>query len=521
MTRKEIELEIFKESGNLIVSDSSDVCDNGMVGALIVEVACGFNRIFDHTPTPIEISNSDIIDFFTILKEKGLLKTQPYFPKKILPVNNPDVWSLMLVRENGGPKEGRVISSCEYQEMLLKKKYLTSFEYQWISLRGIWIEFSLFQFLSSHLKNGRLEEVGRKERRDFMCLVDKNIINGSLPGPSTKLVISSWKKVAKVIHPLDYPEYREACKYIMGIVGKESKKKPTKPKLKNIMWKGWKTGNDYDSFEKYLDQPGLTVGEILSDIRDYEVSPRITKYKRTDLGATELGNREVGQEEKEIVDLIKLQLKEKLLKMLPSKKEKTFMRNQYYSRISVTKLLTKFSESSHNLYTKKLYIGCYKIGDNINNIEIIPEDKTVFINFYMVKTGKRYDANNIFKGEGGFPENFFITASFYNPKKGRLHRLDISTTGDDIRVEFEEIASSMILFHFDASEQVLRWVGESSKPFYSGQLSGIDNWEEVERILIKTPPTITISEICEKMYTMEEGSVPVLREDILKEDLEI
>ena len=46
------------------------------------------------------------------------------------------------------------------------------------------------------------------------------------------------------------------------------------------MWKGWKEGKDFDVFESYIDQAGLTPRELLISLRDYERCPRVSRWKK-------------------------------------------------------------------------------------------------------------------------------------------------------------------------------------------------------------------------------------------------
>lgn len=483
-----IRLKILKERGYFIVKDRGGSYDPGIAGALTIEILRGFGRFFERCP---EVSIKDAIDFFNIiLKEKGQLKTQPFYPNKILPVEYSSIVT------NPYTKEAEVLTEDELAVILLKERNLERYEYAWLS--GYYFtgpEALLFSFLSSHINLGRLIGVGRKERREFMKRMEI-----SLRGVNNKPRIPTglWKKVSKVIHPQDYRKtYPAAASFLLEKTN-QTRIAPEKPKLKTIMWKGWKEGNDFESFESYLDQPSLTIRDILISLRDYERDPRITRYKKT--REVELGNKKPGQEEAEIVDLIRLQLKEKLLEMLPKKKDLICFPAIY--DIPATHLLKK-----HIVYFRR--------GDEeIREIKVRVEGGTVVI--YSVKRGVMFGGD--IKRINELNENFFITVYFPRPQNKKDHILQLKVNnGQQEYVKFEEEAASMILLHYDHKTGRMKWIGEPGRTFYAGHPGGIEDWEEVERILC-APPTITTKELFNHMYTVQEGGVSLTIER-LKRDL--
>ena len=451
---------------------------------LKVELARNFGVIFKG-----EIPEQFVLEFFTELHLRKLLKTQPFFPK-FLPVEIKDEEEL---KELAGKKVKDCIAILESKLIEELKKHNVDMvgraSFLWLSQKfnQDMPEQLLFKFMSLFYdpETKRFKGVGRRDRMNFMKELEaKTMIQKSL----SYLALKSWIKIAHILHPRDYhKKYPKAVEYIMKIVKRE-KIEPEKIKLRTIMQKAWGKEEDFECFEKFLDNPSITIGEILESLQDYEINPRITRYKRT--GLLTFGREKPKDDEKEVVDLMKLQLREKLFRMLKPKKEKVVYVPQEFSQISVTFLLE----------TTEFAIGSSK------NLQLEAPEQ-IRLSAFSVETGVQL-------------LDFFETDSVIvaNSMTG-FEGLKIIVQGNPINLKIEEKTENIILFVHGKKDERIKFVGKPLKTFYAGKLIYMrkEDWKKVYEIFYSNTPFLTLKDLAEKLYTVKDGATRLTYETLKKD----
>jgi len=484
----ELDYKIFKKRRILIVPESG-VSSEGLITALRVELARNFGVYLKESD---EISDEFVMEFFWWLFEEGELKSQPYFPN-ILPVNRDGV----CVDVFNCSSTAIVISRASYISFILNLKNPDQLELEWISR-----ELSdgptklLTKFLSIFLKNGKIR-AGRVERMRFMDALER-ISNTS--AYKTDL-LDLWKKVAFWIHPSEYPKYPHAQSFLFWIL---DKKEPEMPRLKKLMWKCWEEGKDFEVFESYIDHPKITIKDILISIRDYERCPRVSRWKRTD--GVEIGKEKTGQEETEIVDLMLLQFKDKLLGMLNPKKANLKIPISFYK-----------IPAQYILKDPPLVIADFPIDDAVVSFKITAP-KYIQILTYDLKGNEQHlrewkDLDQEFfivgLSNGGWNRTSLIM-SFYDASGNLIEKGKIVVS---------EYVKSLVLFGYNSSTRTLKWLGEPSKTFYAGYPSKIKDWKKVWEIMMERKPVLTLGELAERMYECDGEPTEELTIERIKRDL--
>jgi len=490
----ELDYKIFKEKGILIVPGSG-VSSEKLTMALKVELARNFGVCLKDSD---EISDEFVMEFFWRLSKREELKSQPYFPI-ILPVNRDgvDVGDLL-----NRPSTAIVISRASYISSILSSKNPDQLELEWISGEIYDGPTKLLtKFLSVFLKKGKIR-AGRVERKRFMDALER--ISDDASVYKTDL-LDLWKKVALWIHPSEYPEYPHAQSYLFWKLRSPDKKEPEKPKLRKLMWKGWEEGKDFDVFESYIDQPRITVKDILISIRDYERCPRVSRWKRTE--GVEIGKEKTGQEETEVVDLILLQLKEKLLGMLKPKKANLKIPPSFYK------------VPAHSILKHPLVIADSPIDDAVTSFKITATaPKYVYILTYdlkgneqCIKEWKDLDQDFLIVGYqvGGWHKTSLVV-SFYDASGNAIEKG---------KIKVSEEVRSLVLFGYNSSTRTLRWLGEPSKTFYAGIPSKIKDWKNVWNVVMGRKPILSLGEMAEKMYDNPEKPTEELTAERIRIDL--
>ena len=488
----ELDYKIFKEKGILIVPESG-VSSERLTMALKVELARNFGVYLNMESE--EISDEFVMEFFWWLFERGKLKSQPCFPN-ILPVNGNgvDVGDLL-----NRPSPITAIPRTSYIAKILSSKNPDQLELEWISGELSDCPTKLLtKFLSVFLKKGKIR-AERVERKKFMDALER-ISNASVYKTD---LLDLWKKVAFWIHPSEYPEYPHAQSFLFWILRSPNKKEPEKPKLRKLMWKGWEEGKDFDVFESYIDQPRITVKDILISIRDYERCPRVSRWKRTE--GVEIGKEKTGQEETEVVDLMLLQLKEKLLGMLKPKKANLKIPSPFYK------------VPAHSILKHPLVIADSPIDDAVVSFKItVP--LYVHILTYDLKGNEKY------LGEWRDLDQDFLIVGY---QMGGWHRTSLVVSFHDAygnaiekgKIGVSEEVRSLVLFGYNSSTRTLRWLGEPSKTFYAGKPSKIKDWKKVWEIMMERKPILTLGELAERMYECDGEPTEELTIERMRRDL--
>jgi hypothetical protein len=355
-------------------------------------------------------------------------------------------------------------------------------------------------FLARHLV-GKKIKASRKERRLFMDHLEHVETHYHYPLDMTDL----WKKVALWIHPSDYDEYPHAQRFLFHVLEPEKKKEPEKPKLKKLMWKGWKEGKDFDVFESYIDQAGLTPRELLISLRDYERCPRVSRWKKTE--GVELGKKNVGEEETEVVDLMLLQLKEKLLGILKPLKANLKIPDSFYKI------------PDHSILKHPLVIAGGILPDEVRSFRITASKNVNLITYNL-------DGLDSSDREWDHLEDcldFFIVG--YQMAGWNRTKLSITFAGKKgetigrSEIGVNEDVRSLILFGYESSSRTLKWIGEPSKTFYAGKPSGITDWKNVWNVVMERKPILSLGEMAEKMYDNPEKPTEELTAERIRIDL--
>ena len=495
----EIDFRILKEKGWLLVPDLTEgmmvtPIDQTLRVALKVELARNF-RIWLRNDTGV--TAEFVMDFFRGLKDSGKLMTQPYFPS-LLPVSQEGVDAADLLDESG--EIAQTMTRSNFKKRVMENKRPDSLELSWLEQElGECPTKILAGFLSKSLICGKIK-AGREDRRQFMNALEHS---GTHIFKPTKM-FDLWKKVALWIHPSDYDNYPHAQRFLFHVLELEKRVEPEKPRLKKLMWKGWKEGKDFDVFESYIDQVGLTPRDLLISIRDYERSPRVSRWKKT--AGLELGKEKEEQEESEVVDLMLLQLKEKLLGMLKPKKANLKIPDSFY-KISAQSIL-KFP----------LVIAEESLEGDIVGFRITSSNSTILVTYDL--DGKesggrewRTDLNKCFFITGyqtGGWKRTKLTVTFFDKSEKTIDRAEIGVN-EDVR--------SLILFGYNPITRTLKWIGEPSKTFYAGGIFGIENWNKVWEITMERKPILSLGELAEKMYGNPETPTEDLTAERIRIDL--
>ena len=497
----EIDFRILKEKGWLLVPDLTEgmmvtPIDQTLRAALKVELARNF-RIW--LRNDMGVTAELVMDFFRGLKDSGKLITQPYFPS-LLPVSQEGVDAADLLDKSR--KIAQTMTRSNFKRRVMENKRPDSLELSWLEQELGECPTKLLAGFLSKVLNGRKIKAGRKERRQFMDRLEglPNLYHYSLD------LVDLWKKVALWIHPSDYDNYPHAQRFLFHVLEPEEKKEPEKPRLKKLMWKGWKEGKDFDVFESYIDQAGLTPRDLLISIRDYERCPRVSRWKKT--AGLELGKEKEGQEESEVVDLMLLQLKEKLLGMLKPKKANLKIPDSFYKI------------PAHTILKHPLVIAGGILPEEVCSFRITAS-KNVQLSTYFLdgsdSSGREWDlGGNI---------NFFIVG--YQTEGWNRTKLSITFAGRKgetvgrSEIGVNEDVHSLILFGYESSCRTLKWIGEPSKTFYAGRAFGIENWNKVWEITMERKPILNLGELAEKMYNNVENPTENLTAERIRIDLEL
>ena len=491
-----IDINMMKE-GYLVIPDKYGYwwlkdCTLPSQYQLEVELARNFGVILKG-----KIPEQLVLDFFTELHLRKLLKTQPFFPK-LLPVEIKDEEEL---KELAGKE-------VKYCVTILESKLIEELKERNVDMVGrasfLWLsqkfnqntpEQLLFKFMSLFYdpETKRFKGVGRRDRMNFMKELETKItIQKSLP----YLTIKSWKKVAHVLHPRDYHKrYPKAVKYIMRIVKKE-RIEPEKIKLRTLIQKAWTKGEDSECFEKFLDDPSMTIEKILESLQDYEMNPRITKYKRT--GLLTFGRENPGDDEKEVVDLIKLQLREKLFRMLKPKKERVVYIPQEFSQISASFLLEEVTKLA--------------IWSSEENLRLFSSDDTAFkLMVFSVETGEQLPLQNFLE-----TDSVLVASSTTG-----FEKLRVVVKGNPINLKIKEKSQNIILFIHGKKDGGVKFVGKPLKTFYAGKPVYMrkEDWKKVYEIFYSNTPFLTLKDLAEKLYTVKNWAATRLTYETLKKDV--
>jgi hypothetical protein len=314
-----------------------------------------------------------------------------------------------------------------------------------------------------------------------------------------------WKKVALWIHPSDYPDLPHAQRFLFHVLEPEKKKEPEKPKLKKLMWKGWKEGKDFDVFESYIDQAGLTPRELLISLRDYERCPRVSRWKKTE--GVELGKKNVGEEETEVVDLMLLQLKEKLLGMLKPLKANLKIPDSFYKI------------PAHSILRHPLVIAGGILPDEVKSFRITASRNVNLITYNLDgldSSGNEWDHLE------DCLDFFIVGYQMVGWNRTKLSITFAGKKGETIgrsEIGVNEDVRSLILFGYESASRTLKWIGEPSKTFYAGKPSGITDWKNVWNVVMERKPILSLGEMAEKMYDNVENPTEELTAERIRIDL--
>ena len=500
----ELDFKVLTEKRLLIVPDQTEgmmvtPIDQTLRAALKVELARNFGIWLKND---MGVTAEFVMDFFRWLKDRGKLMTQPYFPG-LLPVDQAGVDAADLMN-----KSGKIVSTVTRQHFMgtiTSNKRPDGLELLWLEKE---MEHDsgptkvLAGFLARHLV-GKKIKASRRERRLFMDHLEHVETHYHYLLNMTDL----WKKVALWIHPSDYDEYPHAQRFLFHVLEPEKKKEPEKPKLKKLMWKGWKEGKDFDVFESYIDQAGLTPRELLISLRDYERCPRVSRWKKTE--GVELGKKNVGEEETEVVDLMLLQLKEKLLGILKPLKANLRIPDSFYKI------------PAHSILKHPLVIAGGILPDEVKSFRITASKNVNLITYNL-------DGLDSSDREWDHLEDcldFFIVG--YQMAGWNRTKLSITFAGKKgetigrSEIGVNEDVRSLILFGYESSSRTLKWIGEPSKTFYAGKPSGIIDWKSVWMVVMERKPILSLGEMAEKMYDNPESSTEDLTAERIRIDLNL
>ena len=498
----ELDFKVLTEKRLLIVPDQTEgmmvtPIDQTLRAALKVELARNFGIWLKND---MGVTAEFVMDFFRWLKDRGKLMTQPYFPG-LLPVDQAGVEATDLI--NRSIKIVYTITRSCYLKTIMEERRPNSLELSWLE-REMEDDNGptkvLAGFLAKHLEGKKIKAT-RKERWKFMDSLEgvKDLYHYSLD------MVDLWKKVALWIHPSDYDEYPHAQRFLFHVLEPEKKKEPEKPKLKKLMWKGWKEGKDFDVFESYIDQEGLTPRELLISLRDYERCPRVSRWKKTE--GVELGKKNVGEEETEVVDLMLLQLKEKLLGMLKPLKANLRIPDSFYKI------------PAHSILKHPLVIAGGILPDEVKSFRITASKNVNLITYNL-------DGLDSSDREWDHLEDcldFFIVG--YQMAGWNRTKLSITFAGKKgetigrSEIGVNEDVRSLILFGYESSSRTLKWIGEPSKTFYAGKPSGITDWKNVWKVVMERKPLLSLGEMAEKMYDNVENPTEELTAERIRIDL--
>lgn len=500
----EIDFKVLTEKKLLIVPDQTEgmmvtPIDQTLRAALKVELARNFGIWLKND---MGVTAEFVMDFFRWLKDRGKLMTQPYFPS-LLPVDQAGVDAANLV--NRPDKIVYTMPRKCFMKGIMGNRRPNSLELSW--LEGEMENDNgptkvLAGFLAKHLVGKKIKAI-RKDRREFMCRLDGIPNLYCYPHRHSLDMVDLWKKVALWIHPSDYPDFPEAQKFLFMVLQTE-KKEPEKPSLKKLMWKGWKEGKDFDVFESYLDQDGLTPTDILKSMRDYERDPRVSRWKKT--GGVELGKEKPSEEESEVVDLMLLQLKEKLLGMIKPKKANLKILSPFYK------------VPAHYLLKYPLVIAENVLPEEVCGFRIVVSKNTNLITYNL--EGNYSNGNEWNHLEDCL--DFFIVGYKMSGWNDMIQLLLLGSDGGVINkaeIGVNEKVRSLILFGYDSSTRTLKWIGEPSKTFYNGKPGGIKDWKRVWDVLMKRKTVLSLGELAEKMYDNPENPTEDLTIERMRRDL--
>ena len=510
----------------------------------------------------IEYYQGTIKNLIELQSNMGKKELQPYFPKLIkvaYPKNYYDLYRVTLEKANNGGNYGAILGKSplkclkvktheEFKEYILEKKSKNRYDFMYLNS---FIDWSPLSKLLYHVyantsyfptlyptENINYDTINLKLTRE-----DRRYILGELNNPKykpediDKRDVCYWNKLTRVLHP-EEPKYKtkypHAYNLLFGIRNKslEENKKPKGkncPKLHNIMTAAWKKGEEFEALESWSSRSDLGLREILEEIRHYEVSPRVDPYRRFNVyskGTRKvlLGERIIGKKipsdfDREMASEIKIGLKQLFLSRLSEISHKGYNIPEFYRTIPATYILKGRLKFSEKISATKIRIACDCKRYSASLSAVLGDMNGKYVSTLDYLRFRRTDliigreSGSLFEtllidgiGNGRIYEEgyrYVIVLCKTDDPGIKLSVMDCKTNG--IIISQEKVGKSVIAFIVDTETNLLYWINESTKYFFNGGISKLnDNFEYIIDLLCKPkttePDFLSLYDVCEKLY---------------------
>jgi len=319
-----------------------------------------------------------------------------------------------------------------------------------------------------------------------------------------------------VLHAGEYKElYPESFKFFQDLSTWTREKR--EPKLHNLLEKAWKKGKESEVLETYLSEEHKTI-DFLETIKFYENNPRISRFKR--LSRRMIGAKNPSEFEKEMVDIIRLELKQKVLQLI-SNTGKSYSYSDELKSVPATRLLGD----------RKKIDGIIK---NSVKLELSGDDECSFIvrgynpdkkrsvaiiNPLMVK--RDFDNRSIILNKNSLnnPQTEKVFVFVYSSREKINNReIKISIDGNYVEtINLNYNYNSILAFVYETN--TIEYLGIDTKKTISGNPANIKDLGE----FLKTPKVdnyfLSVYDVCMKLYGPSNNGSESVTMDIIKSDL--
>ena len=360
--------------------------------------------------------------------------------------------------------------------------------------------------------------ISRKNRKNILENLEKLGVNAEDIKDKQELIL--WKKLGKVLHSGEYLDsFPKTVKFFNDIREKRVKiPHPDHPKkLHKSLWKAWKNKKEDVELENYLCQEPRIL-DILETLRYYYIRPGISKYKK--ITSTTLGTKTPDKVEREMVDIVKMMLRKKVL-----------------DSIVTTNKYRKIPEDWKNIAAWEILYPHKQI-EIPDDFYITCDGNTKFIlrnmirDFPMLLKFPEVLENNIIKiNKKSFLTKtekvflFIVVKKIGEPddKTKKLQNVKVTDLNHNViwETEINSLRSSILAFVYYPQECKLEWIGENTNQIYSGSPSEITDKEVLNKYIERPDPQkeshfLSLYELARKLF-IPGGDIELTTEDLLDE----
>lgn len=556
---------------------------NPYVVAVCYELASNF-RVIIESDLISSISEEEAINYYlttidSLFRSKSNLyngrRLQPDFPD-LIKIKIPETYSDLRkeiarrIKEDidGYPcdqikRKLTIVTYTEFRDSILKKPNLDKYDFMYLDgfddypileklLYSIYSNYSYFPKIYP-TENLNFDTINLDLKRKDRELVLEKLNNPAYQSCNVKKShVQYWNKLNRVLHPGERKyktKYPFAFAFLYDIMDNSMKKmeseNPNHTKLHNIMTAAWKKGEEFEALNSWISRKDISPGEILSEIRHYEVSPRIDPFRNFNLRKKKWGeSKEVVIGSKiptdfdiEIATEIKQCLKQKFLDSISEIPGKTFRIPDSYKKIPATYiqkeilLLSKKLESDRIKVTlvcdkyrcslPVMLVGEDKQTRSIEEIDLV--DHNSFSEDYSETLLLRIGGNKLLNKGYNLA---IVMCEFYIPYSNTNHltlTIEDPDTNEVILVN-NYVKNSSIVFCIDLTTNTLFWINESTKKFFNGNLYRMNcDFNYLAKLLcyprVGESDFLSLYDVCEKLYGRSKDDMPEITEKEILEDI--